>query len=738
MDDFGGGSSRPQMLFKTLRRLHGQNLDHQGLNDLSEAFQNFVTRARFFNVGRLRRTWSHSAVEFMKYRRRLPALMADEAAGSGNVEDDVFDDSASHKSFKTKIDERKIVVGNVSHRVTTNQLSSFFSKFGKVSSCHIPLEGGCQSMYATLPKNRRSKGIAHITFKNVEGAERARTASEDELKFYDKVMIVTPYHLYKAPRRHSGNTLVADMYGSVYSGSTESFDDDGISVASSDFSQTTDMPESPLCHSATTKGYIGQATFNHFPDKVVLNIFTHLSPFDRVRVERVSKKFLELSVKSWNTTTSLRFTADQLSNSRKPLRNSVLRAILVRCGIYLRKLDLSRTTHFLDDQSLEIVAKECPNLLEIDLTGLKVRWTALKQFAESRQSLQAIAFRNQVALGEKSFWYLFRNCGNLKRVDLRGCRRLHGRCFRLLGLFLEEVLLDGCVRLEPQAIEEICLKSVNVRTLRLNGCYRLTDESINLISRSLGDLQAFTLCGDGFKDITTTGLMNLDRMDRLVELRLDNNHAVSDTLIGALVSGAPGLKIFSLAHAGSDTALTSKGLVAISHLPDLEELDLCHLAGVSNAVLTAIAKNCAKLVSIKLRSCTYVGDDGVIALATCHRLQEIDVSGCLLVSNRAIQAVLNAFPVNIKLTELDSTPKRRAPLVAVTLVVGGTLCDPGKLKMKGSRVVLDTSDYSRLTADVRGMFFAAMSNAADEAASGETYSDDDLCSDDEFESLTAQ
>ncbi|KIH55944.1 hypothetical protein ANCDUO_13885 [Ancylostoma duodenale] len=41
-------------MFKALRRLHGQNLESRGLNDMSEAFQSFVTRARFFSVGKLR------------------------------------------------------------------------------------------------------------------------------------------------------------------------------------------------------------------------------------------------------------------------------------------------------------------------------------------------------------------------------------------------------------------------------------------------------------------------------------------------------------------------------------------------------------------------------------------------------------------------------------------------------------------------------------------------------------
>lgn len=50
----GGNMGKAQSMFQTLRRLHGHNLENQGLNDLSEAFQTFVTRAKFFSIGRLR------------------------------------------------------------------------------------------------------------------------------------------------------------------------------------------------------------------------------------------------------------------------------------------------------------------------------------------------------------------------------------------------------------------------------------------------------------------------------------------------------------------------------------------------------------------------------------------------------------------------------------------------------------------------------------------------------------
>lgn len=63
----------------------------------------------------------------------------------------------------------------------------------------------------------------------------------------------------------------------------------------------------------------------------------------------------------------------------------------------------------------------------------------LRQFAANMPSLTSISYRDQRTLDEKAFSYLLRGCRNLRHVDVRGCRRLHGRCFRLLGLFLEEV-----------------------------------------------------------------------------------------------------------------------------------------------------------------------------------------------------------------------------------------------------------------------------------------------------------
>ncbi len=58
-------------------------------------------------------------------------------------------------------------------------------------------------------------------------------------------------------------------------------------------------------------------------------------------------------------------TSLAFGNSRKALRNSSLRSILSRCGMHLRRLDLSSIEHLFDEKVFEIIAKYCPNLRQV-------------------------------------------------------------------------------------------------------------------------------------------------------------------------------------------------------------------------------------------------------------------------------------------------------------------------------------------------------------------------------------
>ncbi|KAL6736650.1 hypothetical protein Aduo_006972 [Ancylostoma duodenale] len=681
-------------MFKALRRLHGQNLESRGLNDMSEAFQSFVTRARFFSVGKLRRTWSHSAAEFIKYRRLLPMLLADgQDFESGETDD--FDASLAYHA-KSK-EERKIIVTNISPRITPSQLQSFFSQFGKVSHCSLPREDRRQTMFGTMPKHQKNCGTAVITFKKAEDAEKAKNTTPEQLKFYEQIMVVSPY----VSRRKGGKGLILaddskeDMFG--------------LSRASSDLSlASTTM---------SLSGYEG-CSLDDLPPNGLERIAAYLPVNDAIRMERVSKRCMEASMKSWALIPRLVLSRDcEGFGKSNPFRNHHLKAILRRCGAHLKSLDVSGLVHLLDEKALEMIASNCPSLEELDLSGVRASWESLGELSEALPDLRKLTYRDMANATDKAFWYLIKGCGrSLQFVDLRGSRRLHGRCLRLLGNELEQLYLDGCLHIDEMAFEDLCVNAASLKELRINDCYRITDENLSMISRTMSDLRVFTLCGDHFEKLTTAGLSHISHMSSLVELALDFNPLVNDAFLVQICEGLSNLKTLSLANAGTDQTITAKGLSAIANLKELEQIDLSSLAALRSGVLLEIAYACRSLSLLQLRNCVYLSDEGVKGLAMMKNIRHVDLSGSILVTSDSVQHFIKGFP---------QEENKKSP---VTIVVGGTAAESSRLSVRGSRVVVDFSDYtSMLSMPDRQTSSFKIGNESDEDTS-----------DDEFESLTAQ
>ncbi|KAK6737214.1 hypothetical protein RB195_019731 [Necator americanus] len=683
----------PQTMFKALRRLHGQNLECRGLNDMSEAFQSFVTRARFFSVGKLRRTWSHSAAEFIKYRRLLPMLLA----GGQNFDSGETDDFDASLAFHAKSKEdRKIIVTNVSPRITPSQLQSFFSQFGKVSHCSLPREDRRHTMFGTLPRFQKNCGTAVITFKKAEDAEKAKRASPEELKFYEQTMVVSAY----VSRRKGGKGVVL----------ADDSKEEAFALSRASSSQS-------LASTTMSSSGIEGCSLDDLPPRGLERIAAYLSVNDSIRMERVSKRCMEASMKSWALIPRIVLSRDcEGFGKSNPFRNHHLKAILRRCGVHLKSLDISGIVHLLDEKALEMIASSCPSLEELDLSGVRASWESLGELSDALPSLRKLTYRDMANASDKAFWYLIKGCGrSLRFLDIRGSRRLHGRCFRLLGSELEQLYLDGSTHVDEMAFEDLCINAGSLKELRINDCYKVTDENLSMISRTMPDLRVFTLCGDRFEKLTTAGLSHICHMSSLVELALDYNSLVDDAFVIKISEVLTSLKTLSLANAGSDLSITTTGLRAISHLKDLEQLDLSSLAALRSGVLLEIVYSCRSLSLLQLRNCVYLSDEGVKGLAKMKNIRHLDLSGSILVTNEAVQEFIKGFPQQDK-----SDP--------VTIVVGGTAAVSSRLSVRGSRVVVDLSDYTTV--------FVMPDRQPSSFRIG-TGSDDDA-SDDEFESLTAQ
>ncbi|CAI5440880.1 unnamed protein product [Caenorhabditis angaria] len=695
------GKSQQQSMFKALRRLHGQNLESRGLHDMTEAFQQFVTRARFFSIGKLRRTWSHSAAEFIKYRRLLPMLLADgEDFDAGETDD--FDASIAFQAASR--DNRKIVVSNISPRVTQSQLTSFFSNYGKITNCILPKEEKNSSVFGTLPKHRKNCGSATITFKTVDAADRARNATSEELKFYDQVMVVAGY----VSKKRGGKGL----------------------VLADDFGGGSSREDTPLSRASSTQslasGSINSEVFpiESLPLRILERVVSFLPISETIRMERVSKKYMEVSIKSWQTINRIVLARETLFNKSRPMRTSHLKQILARSGINLKSLDISGIHQLFDDKALKVIANCCPNLVELDISGIHANCEELEELGESLSKLEQLSYRGMETTGDKAFYFLFKSeiSKKLKFIDLRNSKRLHGRAFRLFGSQLESLYLDGCSKVDNLALEDLCTNSAGLKELRINEVYRISDENLSMIARRMEDLSIFTLCGDSYKSLTKAGLIHISHMRNITELALDYNILVNDELLIAISAGLQKLQSLSLANAGDDSSITSEGLSAIKNLSELSQLDVSSLAALNSEVVKKLAE-LKKLELIQMRNCTYLADEGFSALIGLGSLKHVDLSGAILISNDSIQRFIKGFP---------SGPK----LSPITLVVGGTAADASKLTVRGSRVVVDFSDYSAI---LQTSMQTSQSSSNQKGGFRITSaSDNEASSDDEFEALTAQ
>ncbi|KJH46825.1 leucine Rich repeat-containing domain protein [Dictyocaulus viviparus] len=471
---------------------------------------------------------------------------------------------------------------------------------------------------------------------------------------------------------------------------------------SSDFSRTSSN-QSLASTTLSSKSYEG-CSLDEIPACVLERIIAYLPVKDAISMERASKRCMEASIKSWSLVSRLLLSRDcEGFGKNKPFRN-----------IHLKSLDVSGIVHLMDDKALGIIGNSCPFLEELDLSGVRASWEALGDLSESLSNLKKLIYKDMENAGDKQLWFLIKGCArSLRFLDLRGCFRLHGRCFRLFGDQLEHLFLDGCQQVDETAIEDLCTSAVCLKELRINNCCQISDENVSLISRMLSELQVITLCGNSFEKLSTAGIAHIGNITSLVELALDHNPLVNDAFLISISKSLKNLKTLSLANSGLDQTVTGKGIIAIAQLKTLEQLDLSSLGAVRSGVLLEVVYSCRSLSLVQLRNCVYLSDHGVKGMARAANIRHLDLSGSILITNDSVQDFIKAFPQD----------EKKPP---VTIVVGGTAVEASRLTMRGSRVIVDSSDYSSLM---------TMSNNCSFKIG--TTSDDDY-SDNEFEALTTQ
>lgn len=543
---------------------------------------------------------------------------------------------------------RKIFVGNISYRVTQKRLTKFFSKFGKVDYCYMVKDHIL----------KRPKGIAFVTFSSTKDLTIALNASEEQLTLDGRLMRVLCAE---------ESSRVKHREGTVWDSPSLAENVEKL-VISDSFADHNDNKETSEC--------LSECHINKLCDDTLILIMSMLPWRQRMCLERVCKRWLILAQRSWHKQGSIHF---QFVFKRfDGLTDTKLCSVLVRCGVYLRTLDMSASPRLLTDMSMDVIAEHCPNLEVVDLSGMTITDISLRSLAQKCIKLKSVCLQRCFHVSDKGLQWLFENCKQIENVNLQANNNISGNCFQKIGDECKVLNLADCSKLTDTGVMKICRHCKQLRELSISYCQLLTNKSLEKISESLTNIATIYI-EKTFANISKDGLMKIAKLSKLRDVHMSQNLTVNDDLLSAIAIGCPFLETLDISCCHRD--VTGAGVKALGFCSNLTSLDISYLHKVDDESIQVLSRN-GRLKSLTARACSGLTDSAFEDLAClCPNLESLDVSGCLDITNHTVTSFLQS-PV--------SDQERK-----LMLCIGGTSVVEEDLDLNHSYITFCVHDLSQ-------------------------------------------
>ncbi|OWF48247.1 F-box/LRR-repeat protein 2-like [Mizuhopecten yessoensis] len=563
--------------------------------------------------------------------------------------------------------QRKIFVGNISYRVKQHQLSKHFSQFGAVDYCYLVKDH----------LKKWSRGIAFITFQDKEGMIKALQATDGDLMIDNRQMRVAPAEESKRVSYSEGSDWQASFAPPTLCQSLPVLADDSSTGVPS-FLSGEQVEIAVPDVSSLEINCCGRCEIERLNDDSLILIFSLLSVKERVRVERVCRRWRHLAQKSWNRQNRLQFR-HMFQGFMKGLTDVILNSLLLRCGVYLRALDLSASPQLITDLCADSIGANCQNLTELNLSGASVTEVSLRTIAQACPKLKNFIQERSFYVGDKGLTWLFQGCQELEHVDIQGNARIVGDCFHSVPTTVRYLNLEHCTKLTDLGIRKICLRCKHLAELHISHCKSVTDQSLVNITQILKRLKVLHMEGS-YSQITSSGLKRIGQLVCLKELSFAQNSAVDDDVLSQCAVGCSNLTNVNIS--GCYKHVTDLGIQALARCSDLSHLNISYLSQVSEDSVEGLATT-GRLTTLVARVCSAISDEAMMTLADlCYDLNLVDVSGCFDISNHSVERFIATH------TGENSTP--------LNLVLGGTSVEREHLDTTGSSITINMYNLSML------------------------------------------
>uniref|UniRef100_W5MGM4 F-box and leucine rich repeat protein n=1 Tax=Lepisosteus oculatus TaxID=7918 RepID=W5MGM4_LEPOC len=292
----------------------------------------------------------------------------------------------------------------------------------------------------------------------------------------------------------------------------------------------------------------------------------------------------------------------------------------------LGELDLSNL-RYLSDLTFNRLTACAPQLCRLSLAGCHIafEFDPYRGAPAGCDSSALLSLRNLLRfLGEQAHTLRSLNLGRTG-ITPEALKSL----VRVEGLSLEELSLPGCKDLTDSAIAAVCQYQPGLKTLDLSSCTELSDKAVLAIASSLKDIRSLYLRRTW--RITDQGLSKLMELKGLQTLDLSGcSNITGIEMIKGLSSPQAQAKLVSL-------SLRSCTYMRVVQFPDLRRLSLSLLSEISDRSLLSVSQHCRGLTSLSLSHCPGLSDQGLAGAAPhLQRLQHLQLACCDGLSDRSL------------------------------------------------------------------------------------------------------
>ncbi|VDK84527.1 unnamed protein product [Litomosoides sigmodontis] len=394
-----------------------------------------------------------------------------------------------------------------------------------------------------------------------------------------------------------------------------------------------------------------QEDINSIPDHILISIFALLPIVDRIRIERVCRRWRHIAKDySWTTTTEFSYSSligDKECSlpcliERPVVGNKEIKSLAQRCGDHLLEMDLHAFRDTLTYNVCMCFAIHCPNLTVLNMYGIQLTNSSLKSLGRHCPNLEVVNFHRcfQESVVERGLTSFFSKCQNLREVDVGENERLTGLpSFTVLPQSIVNLKIGGCFRLTAASLFAIRDRCPDLVALTMNSVDNISPTNLNSFFASLPKLELLKF-GECYVSHTLGGIeINFSLMRNLTELTVYDNLLMTDEVLRNTVIGCKQLKYVDLS--GCSRFVSSVGLRELAKLPYLSHLNLSYMRVVDDQTIRIIAEK-GTLQTVLLHRCEDISDEAVkMLLKHCPFLTALDISFCPKVTDESMEGMVS-------------------------------------------------------------------------------------------------